>query len=124
MANTTLFIVIDTSLSISANIEKRKQFNIKRVQYEELSPTVTFACYEKQETLIRRCFFKDDFILFVEVTPYIQHFEEMFGYTITAMDVLVTDTSHETLLPKFITDSFSVTVGLLWQLFFELTDAV
>ena len=29
--------------------------------------------YEKQETLIRRYFFKDDFILFVEVTPYIQH---------------------------------------------------
>ena len=54
----------------------------------------------------------------MEVTPYIQHFEEMFGYTITAMDVLVTDTSHETLLPKFITDSFSVTVGLLWQPFF------
>lgn len=60
----------------------------------------------------------------MEVTLYIQHFEEMFGYSITAMDVLVTDTSHETLLPKFITDSFSVTVGLLWQPFFELTDAV
>ena len=44
LANTTLFIGIDTSLSISSeNIEKKKQFNIKRVQYEELSPTVTFA---------------------------------------------------------------------------------
>ena len=102
MANTTLFIGIDTSLSISANIEKRKQFNIKRVQYEELSPTVTFACYEKQETLIRTYFFKDALILFVEVTLYIQHFEEMFGYGITEMDVLVTDTSHETLIPEFV----------------------
>ncbi|WP_227940092.1 hypothetical protein [Alkalihalobacillus deserti] len=101
MTDTKLFIGIDTSLSISKNIEKRKQFNIKRVQYEDLSPTVTFACYEKQETLVRTYFFKDVLILFVEVTPYIQQFEEMFGYGETEMDVVVTDISHETLIPKF-----------------------
>ena len=67
MTDTNLFIGIDTSLSISANIEKRKQFNIKRVQYEDLSPTVTFACYEKQKTLSRLYFFKDVLILFVEI---------------------------------------------------------
>lgn len=102
LADTKLFIGIDTSLSIPANIEKRKQFNIKRVQYEDLSPTITFACYEKQDTLIRTYFFKDALILFVEVTPFIQQFEEMFGQSNTEMDVFTTDNSHEMLIPKFI----------------------
>ena len=68
MADTRLFIGIETNLSNSANIEKRKQFNLKRVKYEDLSPTVSFACYKKQETFVRTYFFKDELILFVEVT--------------------------------------------------------
>lgn len=102
MVKTTIFIGIDTSLSKSSNMGKRKQFKIRRVQYEELSPTVTFACYEKQDTLIRTYFFKDAFIFFVEVTPFIQQFEEMFGQSHTEMDVFTTDISHEILIPKFI----------------------
>lgn len=66
MIDPVLFVAIDTSLSISVNMEKRKQFSIKRTQYEEVSPTVIFACYEKKETLIRTYFFKEHLILFVE----------------------------------------------------------
>ncbi|MGG7618993.1 hypothetical protein [Bacillus coreaensis] len=102
LVKTTLFIGIDTSISKSSNMGKRKQFKIRRVQFEELSPTVTFACYEKQDTLIRTYFFKDALILFVEVTPFIQQFEEMFGQSHTEMDVFTTDISHEILIPKFI----------------------
>lgn len=76
--------------------------NIKRVQYEVLSPTITFACYEKQDTLIRTYFFKDNLILFVEVTIYIQQFEEIFGQCHPELDVFATDLSHELLLSKFI----------------------
>ncbi|WP_417899852.1 hypothetical protein ABN702_06095 [Bacillus haimaensis] len=102
MVNTTLFIGIDTNLSKSSNMGNRKQFYIRRVQYEKLSPTVTFACYEKQDTLIRTYFFNDVLILFVEVTPFIQQFEDMFGQSNTEMDVFTTDISHEILIPKFI----------------------
>lgn len=101
MDNTTLFIGIDTSVSISSKISKRKQFKIRRVEYEELSPTVTFACYEKQDTMIRTYFFKEALILFVEVTPFIQLFEEMFGQGQSEMDIFTTDTSHEFLIHYF-----------------------
>lgn len=101
MIDPVLFVAIDTSLSISVNMEKRKQFSIKRTQYEEVSPTVIFACYEKKETLIRTYFFKEHLILFVEVTPYIQLFEEMFGKCITEMDVWATDMTPDILIPNF-----------------------
>lgn len=100
LADTKLFIGIDTSLSTSANLRKRKQFKIKRVQLEDLSSIVTFACYEIKGTLVRTYFFKDDSILFVEVTPHVQNFVEMFGYERTEMDLFVTDFSHEILIPK------------------------
>jgi len=102
MDHTTLFVGIDTSISIPSNMGKRKQFKIRRVEYEELSPTVTFACYEKQDTMVRTYFIKDALILFVEVTPFIQQFEEIFGQCQSELDVFTTDMSHETLIPKFL----------------------
>lgn len=101
MEATTLFVGIDTSISLQSNLEKRKKQKIKRVNLIELSPNISFASYKKDNTIIRTYFYKKEVVLFVEVTPYLKEMEEIFGRSSTDLDVTTTDLSHEALIPKF-----------------------
>ena len=101
MEVTTLFVGIDTSVSLQSNLEKRKKQKIKRVDLIELSSNVSYASYRKDERIIRTYFFKEEVILFVEVTAYIKEMEEIFGICSSDLDVITTDLSHEALMPKF-----------------------
>ncbi|MDK8642769.1 hypothetical protein [Niallia taxi] len=97
----TLFVGIDTSTTLTSNLAKRKKQHIKRVDLIELSPSLSFATYKKENTIIRTYFFKDAVVLFVEATQFLQDMEEVFGLSSPDLDVMATDLSHEALIPKF-----------------------
>lgn len=101
METTTLFVGIDTNISLQRNLDKRKKRQIKRTDLIELTPNVSYASYRKDETIIRTYFLKKEVILFVEVTPFIKEMEEIFGICSSDLDVITTDLSHEALIPKF-----------------------
>lgn len=101
MSNPLLFTAIDTSFTRQEQLKKRRKIGFKRTEYEELTPQVIYACYQKQETLIRTYFFKEHLILFVEVTPYFHEFETLFNGSLSSMDVYLTDLSPEVVIPTF-----------------------
>lgn len=101
MSKLLLFTAIDTSCTRQEQLKKRRTLGFKRTEYKELTPYILYACYQKEETLIRTYFFKEHLILFVEVTPYSHEFATLFDGSLSSMDVYLTDLSPEVVIPTF-----------------------